>query len=938
MIISNRRDAGYTIISRFEESFRSLIIERLTMSDIEFFNLIPQGIILKANERGNCFDWDDHNEFMDNIDFPDLAEISLYKQNEKLILNDKIDRDRFKECMRILYELRCKIAHIKGFFTSIDLDGLIELSSEVSKIFVDDNFKLLIDKINKNPDEVIIKIPPDFIEDFYETNGITHNLPTPDYEYEGGFVGREEDKKKIKQYLKSEKFSVITITGAGGVGKTSIALKVIHEITQQSGAWFDSILWLSAKENKLSPLGIEDIEPTLKSYEELLDTFIGLFGFTSEIKENTIEEKEELTELIIELSNQILVVIDNLETITDDRIINFIIDAPTKIKFLVTSRKGIGQVERRYELKELKAAEAVYLFRQLARDKQLESLIKLKNEVIQKYVAKVSYYPLAIKWVIGQVARGKDINNVIDSIHNDESDISKFCFEQIFGMISEKCKRILYSVSLMESAPTRSILQHVSELDEKEFEDAIEELILVSLIIPEQFQDESKEIGTKYNLLPLTKGYTRLQLNKNLDLRECLNNRIIEIESTVAESLRAQKEYKHSLYNFGAKTDEEKIATIIAQNAFQKYQSGSYIDAVEEYKRAVKTAPKFAPVYRNWGVMESYENHISEATKLMEKASELDSNDPQIYLLWGNIYRKNGKFSEAHSKYEIAFSLAPKDPIILNAFGQSKSRLGLFEEAHNLLTQSDTLNSEFQSVKHEVITKTSLAENLINWGDLLTRDKNFGLAEAKYNEAINCCMNALSANARDSKIYTALTKANLKKGHLFFQIRKDVEALRCYNSIILSNDESFKHSLLKLTALLDLAEYFLRKNDVDKGKEYFHLIVKGNKYAQILRQIKYQQLNERLRKLEVRFAEKDNSDGVIIKTSPTFGYVIVEDYLSKETFIGGANDFIPRLASIDTSLTGLEVSFKQHIFEKNGRIKKAANYIKITGANKRYSQ
>lgn len=932
MIISNRRDAGYTIISRFEEAFRSLLIEYLTLQDEEFFNLIPQGIILKANERGNCVEWEDLSEFMDNIDFPDLTEITLFKQNAKIVLKEKLTKEHFKECMKVLYDLRCKIAHIKGFFTSIDLDALIELTSKLSVLFQNEDFKKLIDKINRNPHEVIITIPPDFVEDFYESNGITHNLPTPDYEYEGGFVGRDDDKKKIKQYLKSEKFSVVTITGAGGVGKTSIALKVINEISQ-NGAWFDSILWLSAKENKLSPLGIEDIEPTLKSYEELLDTFISLFDFTSEITENTVEEKESLTELIIDCSNQILVVIDNLETITDDRIINFIIDAPAKVKFLVTSRKGIGQVERRYELKQLKSTEAVYLFRQLARDKQLESLIKLENEVIKKYVAKVSYYPLAIKWVIGQVARGKDINAVIDTIHNDESDISKFCFEQIFDSISDKCKRVLYTVSLMESAPTRSILQHISELDEKEFEDAIEELILVSLIIPEQFQDESKEIGTKYNLLPLTKGYTRLQLNKNIDLRECLKSRIIEIESTVSESLRAQKEYKHSLYNFGAKSDEEKIATIIAQNAFQKYQSGTYDEAVEEYKRAVKTAPKFAPVYRNWGVMESYENHVTEATSLMERASELDPKDPQIFLLWGNIYRKNGKFTDAHSKYETAFNLAPKDPIVLNAFGQAKSRLGLFEEADKLLQESNRLSSEFNSIKHTIITKTSLAENLINWGDLLTRDKNFGLAKVKYNDAINYCMDAINDNARDSKIYTALTKAHLKKAHLLLQMRKDTEALQCYYNIVNSNDETFKHSLIKLTALIDLSEYHYKKGNVKQGDIYFNQISSGSKYSPILRQIKYQQLNDRYRHLKLNMVSENNSLGVIKRASPEHGYVIIEDKETNDTYIGGANDFLPRLSSIDTTFVGLSVNYQQKVYEKDGKTKRQAQYIKITGAN-----
>ena len=61
-----------------------------------------------------------------------------------------------------------------------------------------------------------------------------------------------------------------------------------------------------------------------------------------------------------------------------------------------------------------KEKEAIYLFRQLAKDKQIASLLPLENDVIKKYVNKVSNYPLAIKWVIGQIARGRDINKVIE--------------------------------------------------------------------------------------------------------------------------------------------------------------------------------------------------------------------------------------------------------------------------------------------------------------------------------------------------------------------------------------------------------------------------------------------------------------------------------------------------------------------------------------------
>ena len=170
--------------------------------------------------------------------------------------------------MTQLYSLRCKIAHVKGFFTSIDLDKLVELSKDIAKFIDEDkNFTQLLIKVEKQPESVAIKVPLDFNVDYLESNGIINNLPTPDYEYEGGFVGREGDIKEIIKYLQREKFNVITITGAGGVGKTSLALKVIQEITQRPlTKKFDAIVWLSAKENRLSPFGIEDIEPSFKNF------------------------------------------------------------------------------------------------------------------------------------------------------------------------------------------------------------------------------------------------------------------------------------------------------------------------------------------------------------------------------------------------------------------------------------------------------------------------------------------------------------------------------------------------------------------------------------------------------------------------------------------------------------------------------------------------
>ena len=474
----SRRDIGYSIISRFEGMFRFFLNTKLPIFYENFLFGIPDGIKQRINSKAMKDNWEEPLDFLENCDFMDLMEIVFYKNMyDKYFPNGLISKEDFSKIMKSLYELRCKIAHVRGYFTSLDLDMLLENTQKISNNIEEygKDFINFVKELKENPTEFIIEMPTEFICDYSETNKIPNNIPVPDYEYEGGFVGREEDIKTITNLLNGDRFRIITITGAGGVGKTALALKVIHKYPDDSNDIFDGIIWLSAKENRLSYLGIEDIEPTLKNYEQLLDTILDVMGFSN--NESSTESKESDVETLFSLYKHILIVIDNLETITDERIINFIINAPLNIKFLITSRKGLGQVEKPYNLRQLNQKEAIYLFRQIAKDKNLDKMASLDNDTIKSYVDKVAYYPLAIKWVIGHVAMGKDIHDIIDSINETTSDISYFCFDHIYKGLSELAKKILCALSCFDEPPTAGVLRYVVEISKQDFEDCIRELI-----------------------------------------------------------------------------------------------------------------------------------------------------------------------------------------------------------------------------------------------------------------------------------------------------------------------------------------------------------------------------------------------------------------------------------------------------------------------------
>jgi LuxR family transcriptional regulator, glucitol operon activator len=923
----SRRDIGYTVISRFEETFRDFISEKLLMHFGAFLEGIPAGIIAKATDRSTTT-WDDAIDFLEDTDFPDLKEIVCYKGMYANYFNPlEFSKKDFENLMEEIYNLRCKIAHVKGYFTSLDLDKLFESTLIIAGYLekYGDMYVTFVKELKAHPERIVIPTPIDFSSDDSEFKDIPNNIPTPDYEYEGGFVGREDDIKKVIDLLEGDLHRVITISGAGGVGKTSLALRGIQKIVRKSDRKFDGVVWLSAKETKLSYLGIEDIEPSIKNYEELLDTIFEVMGFGN--PSEVIEQKETDVQTIFDLHQSILIVIDNLETITDERIINFILDAHKKTKILITSRRGLGQVERRYDLKQLKEKEAIYLFRQISKDKYLTSLVKLDDTVIKTYVKKVSYYPLAIKWVVGQVALGRDINRVTDNINETTSDISHFCFDQIYHGLTTPAKKLLCALSCFDEPPPAGVLQYVVDINQDLFEDTMHELILVSLVIPEQYKNEQNEIARRYILLSLTRGYVREQLDGEPVLKRDIEERLRTVQNTIEEAERAARQYRFSLSNLGATTEEEKVAAMIAQTAFQKYQTGKYVDAFEDYKRACQIAPRFASLYRNWAVMESQEGHSIEADNLMEKAAKLNPKDPQIWLTWGNMKRRGDKIKEALERYEKAYALSPEDVFILNALGQAKVRLGEYAKADELFRRALQKETFGASVRHEIVNRSSLADNLSRWAESLSNDRNYKEAEIRLKEALEISESVVKLDKNDPKSLDLLRRILIKLGYFYKKTQPHL-AISYFTRAIVDKPARYREVMDTAESALQAAKLYYQIGDVDRAKEILPL-----KFARVIReplkrnprlQQNYQEFWQEL------FQDQDFLKGKIISIDFVRNFAIIESIIAHgNTYLGHLNDFQPRITSFSRDMEGKNVSFSPKEVETGKAFKKIAKIIRF---------
>jgi predicted ATPase/DNA-binding SARP family transcriptional activator len=143
-----------------------------------------------------------------------------------------------------------------------------------------------------------------------------HNLPAP----KTSFVGRERDMLEVKRLLPMT--LLLTLTGAGGAGKTRLALEVARDLV---GAYPDGV-WLV----ELAPLSEGDLvaqevagalEVQERPGQPLTDTLVDALG-----------------------DKELLLVMDNCEHLAEAaaRLVDALLDSCPRVRILATSREPLG--------------------------------------------------------------------------------------------------------------------------------------------------------------------------------------------------------------------------------------------------------------------------------------------------------------------------------------------------------------------------------------------------------------------------------------------------------------------------------------------------------------------------------------------------------------------------------------------------------------------
>ncbi|MGA8330627.1 MAG: LuxR C-terminal-related transcriptional regulator, partial [Mycobacterium sp.] len=248
------------------------------------------------------------------------------------------------------------------------------------------------------PERVVQLCHPDLVNDFpplrVSKSYVSQSLPIQ----LTSFVGREEQLVQVRKLLSENR--LVTLTGAGGVGKTRLAIQVADQL---AGEFADGVWYVD-----LAPI----TDPDLVGI-----TTARAFGLPDQPGRSTMDT---LTRFVT--NRQMLAVLDNCEHLLDTSAALFValLAASAGLTLLATSREPIGVAgEMSWRVPSLPLADkAIELFADRARHARPDLTLSDDNAAtVTEICRRLDGLPLAIELAAARV-RALSLAEILESLHD----------------------------------------------------------------------------------------------------------------------------------------------------------------------------------------------------------------------------------------------------------------------------------------------------------------------------------------------------------------------------------------------------------------------------------------------------------------------------------------------------------------------------------------
>ncbi len=487
-----------------------------------------------------------------------------------------------------------------------------------------------------------------------EEESTSHNLPTPEFD-DTGFIGRQAERRQLKSLLESN-HSVITVVGAGGVGKTALALRVCHDIIEDSESKIGRIVWVSLKTQNLTLDGIRTITDSVDTTQALVDRLL------SAINLSVRKDHEPAWQRVVDqmAMTRTLLVIDNLETL-GSQIRDLAISIPDGSKLLLTSRVGLGEIELRYSMPDLSANDAVSLMRHLGVAYNYTTIKNNKQGVLKDYCSRLHHNPLLIKWFVQAVGKGTSAEDILSN--DDFEQALRFCWENVFSRLSQLSVRV---ISILQAARRNLSQTQLQDLvDEKyiPFVQTMQELHQSNIIEKnlDQFGNEVYQIGS------LVFDYLSRYHPPTTEVVTNTRAKIKQWQTAQDNSAFQQNTYRYNRNLIHIESNDQGITAPHLQNAIAMMRANNFLAAHESLERARELMPQWSEIYRikAW-ILEQERAPIYEIEQEYEESLLCGATDINRFH-YATFLLGSGEFSRALERIDEAASSLEADEISMKS-------------------------------------------------------------------------------------------------------------------------------------------------------------------------------------------------------------------------------------------------------------------------------
>lgn len=301
-------------------------------------------------------------------------------------------------------------------------------------------------------------------------SGIVDYIPRPDLEAE------------VRRAATNDRHPIVTLVGSGGIGKTSVALKVLAEIAETDR--YKVIIWFSSRDIDLLMVGAKVVRPKVLTDKDMADEYRSLLGDVAEVDGKKIPAVELMARhLHSSPHGPTLFVFDNFETVRSPVDLFQWIDTNIRLpnKAIITTRFRDFKADYPIEVHGMELPEARALVDQMAAKLGIASLLSERNR--EEIIEDSNAHPYVIKIMMGEIANsGKYARAKILLARKD--DILDALVERTFVNLTPIASRIFLMLSAWRSlvpqlAVEAVMLRHGPDVGDPEA--GIDQLVRMSL-------------------------------------------------------------------------------------------------------------------------------------------------------------------------------------------------------------------------------------------------------------------------------------------------------------------------------------------------------------------------------------------------------------------------------------------------------------------------